>query len=1323
MYSKKLSQIKKLQQSIKELDKRLDSDKYSDKELLKIIKDRKSKKEEIVKLQTNTTNSWNGIPTKKNKTLSKNNLPAIMQRIAKEEIVKLQTNTNPWNGIPTKKNKTLSKNNLPAIMKRIAKEKEVEADKSRKVTSAIKNTFKDISFEDDFGYTSRGKLQNADHILRKRIRRELKKQLNSNKNDSFNSSLSIKFIMRLKEQSEDGFNKVRNKYNDKEFYFRSSVAQKILSSEQIKQWTQMQVETFDRHVDDLTEGQSGMVFKGINKLTIHFGKTRTRFAGSYIETPEPLKNKFALHNIKNDDDECIKWCLCSHKFYDSVKSKDKNQTIYFKKYIDEIIEPEGQVYPINIQSDIPKFEKLNDVKINVFEYPNGDYTKLPIIVYNTMKRNDNVCNLLLLTNGVTEHFVVIRNLSRLLKKPHSKDNKKYYCTQCLTASFSSQEHLAEHQELCFKHEAVQTRYPSKDKKMYKFGNYGNMFKHPFCAFMDFESTLLPVDIKSENDNTVKYQQHRPNSCGIKYNCIHDNHSKKLKLFNNESEEDLMKNVIEYLEELALHSYELLMLYKSEKKVSKQDISKHKKIKKCNDCNCDLSKENKVLHHDHITGEYISTLCSTCNLRYQYKRFLPVYVHNLKSYDSHFLILAMSKYGYVAEGDIDNISCIPNNEEKYITFSKSIPVNTYTDKKGKEKNIMFEIKFVDSLAFMADSLENLAKNLKSGCKTIEQQREVFKNTSKHFKNDNQFSMMTEKGVYPYDYITSYETLHEKQLPPKEEFYSRLNDEHCSDEDYNHAKNVYKTFKCKSLLDYHNIYLASDVLLLADIWESFREVCYNMYKLDPCYYLTAPGLSWDAMMYHTQLDFNKRFNKDFELELLTDPNMYLFVESGIRGGLSQVSKRYAKANNKYMSDYDKQKMDEYILYLDANNLYGYSMLQHLPMKNFKWNKHNWTKEDILELEDKDEIGFLFEVDLSYPANLHDLHNGYALASEHIAVANDLLNEWQQEDRMDAKIKKLCTSFREKKNYVINYRLLKLFLKLGLLLTKVNRVLQYEQCDFMASYIMKNTNARTIAKNDFEKNFYKLMNNSVFGKTMENVRQRINFKLVSTEEQALGIRNRSRSHTIFHESLVGVHLLKKEVVLNKPIYIGQCILDDSKFLMYDFHYNFMMKQFDRKDIDLLFTDTDSLCYHIKNKDPYEVIKNNKHLFDLSDDKGDMFDPTNKKVIGKFKNESPVKQITEFVGLRSKVYAYKTDDVKEHKKCKGVKKSVCKKELTVEMYKDTLFNRLSKEIKQNTFRSHKHVLYTEEITKIALSSFDDKCYVKNNNIDTYTFNHFEIM
>jgi hypothetical protein len=162
------------------------------------------------------------------------------------------------------------------------------------------------------------------------------------------------------------------------------------------------------------------------------------------------------------------------------------------------------------------------------------------------------------------------------------------------------------------------------------------------------------------------------------------------------------------------------------------------------------------------------------------------------------------------------------------------------------------------------------------------------------------------------------LSEKTLPSIDKFYSKLNDTSCSIIDYEKAQKVWTTFNCQTLKDYHNLYLTADVLLLSDIWENFRTVCYKIYNLDACYYYTAPSLSWDAWLYHSNLESKKNNGKKFEIELITDIDMYLFVEQNIRGGLSQISKRYAKANNKYMKNYDMNKIDEYILYLDANNL---------------------------------------------------------------------------------------------------------------------------------------------------------------------------------------------------------------------------------------------------------------------------------------------------------------------------------------------------------------------------------------------------------------------
>ena len=181
-------------------------------------------------------------------------------------------------------------------------------------------------------------------------------------------------------------------------------------------------------------------------------------------------------------------------------------------------------------------------------------------------------------------------------------------------------------------------------------------------------------------------------------------------------------------------------------------------------------------------------------------------------------------------------------------------------------------------------------------------------------------MKQKGIYPYDYMDSFEKIHEKQLPSEKDFYSILYDEHVTDEQYNHAQNVWKTFNLKTMGDYHDLYLKSDIilLLLDDVFENFRKTCLQYYELDPCHYFTSPGLSWDAMLKMT----------DIKLELIVDIDMYQFIEKGLRGGTSYIANRYSKANNKYMKNYDEKTPSKYIMYLDANNLYGWAMSQYLP-----------------------------------------------------------------------------------------------------------------------------------------------------------------------------------------------------------------------------------------------------------------------------------------------------------------------------------------------------------------------------------------------------------
>ena len=222
--------------------------------------------------------------------------------------------------------------------------------------------------------------------------------------------------------------------------------------------------------------------------------------------------------------------------------------------------------------------------------------------------------------------------------------------------------------------------------------------------------------------------------------------------------------------------------------------------------------------------------------------------------------------------------------------------------------------LDNFQFMSSSLDKLVSNLP---------KEPFKYTSEEFTG-KKLSLMSQKGVYPYSYMDCFEKFDQTELPTKEQSYSILNDQHVTNGEYDYARKVWKTFNIKTMGWYHGLYLKSDVFLLADVFESFRKTCLQYYILDPCHYFTSPGLSWDAMLKMTNI----------QLELITNVDMFQFIEKGMRGGVSYIANQYGKANNKYMEEYNEETPSKYVMYLDANNLYGWAVSQYLPTGNFRW-----------------------------------------------------------------------------------------------------------------------------------------------------------------------------------------------------------------------------------------------------------------------------------------------------------------------------------------------------------------------------------------------------
>ena len=1073
----------------------------------------------------------------------------------------------------------------------------------------------------------------------------------------------------------------------KKFAFHSIRQKLILESTDVNEIYQEMADEIEEEIQKVQEAEgSGWVFVEIENLTLHTCTYDPLRAGSYINLPKELKGKNAIINMKNEGDKCFLWCVLRALYPTDKHAERIDKHLKSKEYT---LNMDGITYPVDFRG-IDKFEKQNpEISITVLGY-NEDEKVYPLKLSKyTGCKHDII--LLLIKDGNNSHYCLVKNISALLYSQINKHKeKRHFCLNCFNG-FNTPESLNKHKEYCYNNECVKINMPPTGSFL-EFKNFVHSEKAPFAIYADFESLIKPLDVCDPDPNksyTKKYQKHEPVSfCYYIKSFDESVYTSKLRCYikTREQDADAMDTFINWLEsdvrEIAnLENKDMIFTPENEKEF-------------INALNCWICGEymgnDRVRDHCHFTGKFRGAACNSCNLKLRRQDNISVFFHNLSGYDSHLFI---KKLGTPEEKE--NIDCIPNNEEKYISFSKTIVSGQYENKKGEIKVKTFKIIFKDSMKFISTSLGALVNNLpKNG----------FKNILRYFSKE-QAEILKQKGFYPYEYMDKVERFKEDKPPPQKAFFSKLSGMGITENDYNHVWNVWNTFNMKSLKDYHELYNVTDVLLLADVFENFRDLCLKNYKLDPVYYFTTPGLAWDACLKMTNI----------QLELLSDVNMLLMFEKGIRGGISIISNRYGEANNKYMKDYDKNKDSKYLMYLDANNLYGCAMSEKLPTHGFKWltsgEMENLYKNQIVQVWER--IPCILEVDLTYPKDLHDLHNDYPLCPGRVKCD---------------KVEKLIPNLKDKKNYVIHYKNLMQYISLGIELTKIHRGIRFVESDFMKLYINTNTNLRTQAKNNFEKDFFKLMNNSVFGKTIENIRNRVDVKLVNTEEKfkKLVAKPNFQSRKIFNENLISVHMKKTSLTMNKPVYLGMCILELSKTIMNDFHYNYIKQKYG-DNAKLLFTDTDSYLYQIKTEDFYKDISGDvRERFDTSNypENHPSGIPTgiNNKVLGMFKDEAAGKIITEFVGLRAKLYSFKMEDGEENKKCKGVKKQVVKDSITHEDYKTCLLT--GKEIlrKQNILRSYDHEVYTEEINKIALSAEDDKRYILSNGKDTLAWGHHKI-
>jgi len=1106
-----------------------------------------------------------------------------------------------------------------------------------------------------------------------------------------------------------------------------------------------------------------------------FASMMVRRGGAHIEIPKWIMDKKCVVNFQNKDDLCFKYameCALMHKTDGSLPKNPARVAQYKDKSSFDYGELEFPFHPM----DLEVFERLNSMtNVALHVYTASTYNNDVSVLYSSKLKDAWHVNLLLMTsnkqgNQVDTHWLYITNLQAFLRTPHI-DHRHLFCERC-TGNFPTLQAVTEHQEVCGTTECGAAYLPYRYEKWKYFQGHQNMLEQDFVIYADFEAFNVVVPHKDGESKTDENRitEHVGASFGFHTVCrVNPIHNKTV-LYSYPHDDITDKYLIgkEFIKHLELERDRIKQIiadkyscpldestvpattHQTHCSVCKLDLKcgfmphwtykNHRKQHQFKDpaeffqrlramkkkpieswIGDKLLEENKSIIDiwDAHTGKWLGKSHFACGNNRPgtpgYRRPIPVVFHNLSRYDAHFIIKALNPEDIIKEG---RFAGIPQSGDKFMTLS------------------FRGLKFIDSIRFMAESLDILSQNLlKSG-------KDQFNNFNTYFRSldDSKRELLLQKGHFPYEYFNHPRVFKETAFPPPQHFYSKLRDEGISPEDYINASYVWNVMDCRTFKDYHDLYLAVDVLLLADIFENFRTICLKQHGLDPVHYVSVPAYSFDSAFIFagTRMDGDKHVPFTVELFDNKQHDMYLFCEEAIRGGVSMTPGRFSKANHKYLSDWNPEDVARYIFYLDANNLYGHAMIQPLPYADYAWVKKP-EDIDLMAIPSDYPEGYIFEVDGFFPDNVHDRLSDFPPAPVKKIVEEDMISPFSANlnklfnNKHDDKTTKLLCTLEPKTKYKCYYRTLQLYVNLGFTITKVHRILSFKQGTWLAGYIQHNTTMRAKCTSAFEKDFYKLLNNSVYGKFIQNNRKHKEIKALTPGMPRQEWSPFLQGRRIINENFVLGYLSKPKVELNSPMAIGCVILDHSKHLMYDFYYNVMKSRYNQ-DIRLIFTDTDSLCMEISNhEDPMKDMKNDGLLdqwFDLSDFPADtsMYgsnynDSRNKKVIGKFKDEFPTVYIKECIALRSKMYSCLKSDGKNKLTAKGVASAVRKK-LLHEKYMQCLFPKDGQalETEQNiSFRSDNNIIYTIGIDKVTLSPCDSKLYLLDAT-HTKPFGHYSL-
>ena len=1069
----------------------------------------------------------------------------------------------------------------------------------------------------------------------------------------------------------------------------------------IQEFTDSSLDSAKQRIEQHEMRGSGWIFTDITNVQLCLCKSRPLLGSSYIPTPNSLKKKRALINVKNSDQACLKWSILSAMFPAQV---NPDRVGKYKQH-EQALNMEGIPTPTPLDRRV--FQNLlqqnPNLHINVYQYQEKEGV-LPFFIDPTQPQDS--IDILFLPPG---HFVWIKNFSRLISTYlTSHDGRVYVCRRCF-ANYQTEDKLNSHLQDCTllsPGKAVRKSVPHcrkcedydvncgecLDKTKLSYRRYHTQQIIPVYLVADFESFSRKLP---DHETTGLISQHVPLTYGIK--IVVSPPYRHLPCFQpfigkvqvGRYKENLSKEFLERVLRLGSRLKATIRDQQVPLKWREGEKEMFEEAVDCHICHKTLD-DSRVPDHDHLNGHFRGAAHSACNLNYNLKNLkIPIIFHNLKGFDSKMI---MTDIGMMEEKWQKNLSVLVQNSEQF----KSLSLGGIT--------------FIDSLQHLPCSLDQLTKNLVN--KGVSP--ETFPHLHMEFGHlpPEKFALLLRKGVFPYSWVDSPDKLLQSSLPSREAFFNDLSSEECSQQDYAHAQSIWREFEMETFQDYLELYLRTDVLLLADVMEGYQRLTLKNFDLEPLWYMTAAALTFDAALKFTGVT----------LELPTDIDMVNFLMKGVRGGLSYIAKRRSVANLPG-DNFDPSKPQQHLLYIDCNNLYGRALSKKMPVGGFQWLPSEWrppevkgTFQEMMQERESDSNGYILEVDAFFPEDIHEWQSDFPFLPEKMIPPG-------------GKFPKLVNHLMERKRYVITLEMYYLAQQQGVKFTAIHRALQYRQENWIAPYVAYNTRMRQDSTDSFSSDYHKLLNNALFGKTLQDVTKYVDFELFSSikskkyrklnHQQPFRIKRKivyhrcdmHRENPLSEECsdasrcVVGLEKERLRITFTKPIAIGFKVLDLSKVIMFDIFYNVLKTHFQSR-MKLCMTDTDSFILEIQTDDLTQDLRTLSEHLDLSNYPQDhvLFDPQNKKVPGKMKNEYPANTLTKFIGLRSKCYALEDLDGSICKRAKGTKRHVVQNELSVEDYEKCLDEQIGIYRSQTTLRSINQTMFTVKRPRLALGAVDDK-------------------